>query len=287
MPPGRANYQQRSGRAGRRGNAVATVVAFGSADSHDEHYFTEPDGMIRGDVVDPKLTLDNREIVRRHVRAFLLQNYHQDRLPVVDPSQRHDLFSVLGTVSEFRNGTSVLNRDDFAAWLSENGERLRDRVASWIPAELSPWDRESLLAEMTDDCLEAVDDAIRPGPGESDAPSETGDDTESEDVPEEGEERPQQASRPGKLLDRLLYCGKLPRYAFPTDVATFHHDPVATPSESSLAFLHRRPEFGQRAHPRHHFVDLGLADAVAGHDPFDDDLSGPEFQFQQIGRAHV
>ncbi len=25
-----------------------------------------------------------------------------------------------------------------------------------------------------------------------------------------------------KLLDQLLYCGKLPRYAFPTDVATFH-----------------------------------------------------------------
>jgi thioredoxin reductase len=55
MPPGGANYQQRFGRAGRRGNAVATVVAFGSADSHGEHYFIEPDGMIRGDVVDPKL----------------------------------------------------------------------------------------------------------------------------------------------------------------------------------------------------------------------------------------
>jgi hypothetical protein len=36
MPPGRANYQQRSGRAGRRGSAVATVVAFGSSDSHDD-----------------------------------------------------------------------------------------------------------------------------------------------------------------------------------------------------------------------------------------------------------
>src|SRR4029077_13548692 len=33
MPPSRASYQQRAGRAGRRGNAVATVVAFGSADS--------------------------------------------------------------------------------------------------------------------------------------------------------------------------------------------------------------------------------------------------------------
>jgi Helicase conserved C-terminal domain len=222
MPPGRANYQQRSGRAGRRGNAVATVVAFGSADSHDEHYFSKPDGMIRGDVVDPKLTLDNPEIVRRHIRAFLLQNYHQDRLPEVDPSQRHDLFSVLGTVSEFRNGTSVLNRNDFAAWLIENEERLRERVSSWIPEELAPGDRERLLAELADDCLNAVDDAIRPGPGESDSTTETDDDTESEDVPEEGEERPQQASRPGKLLDRLLYCGKLPRYAFPTDIATFH-----------------------------------------------------------------
>jgi ATP-dependent helicase YprA (DUF1998 family) len=220
MPPGRANYQQRSGRAGRRGNAVATVVAFGSADSHDEHYFAQPDGMIRGDVVDPRLTLDNVEIVRRHIRAFLLQNYHQDRLPVIDPNQRHDLFSVLGTVSEFRGSASVLNRNDFAAWLAQNEDKLRARVSSWIPDELSQADRKTLLEEMIIDCIAAVDDAIRPGPGESDA--EDDQDDESEDEPEEGEERPQQASRPGKLLDRLLYCGKLPRYAFPTDVATFH-----------------------------------------------------------------
>jgi hypothetical protein len=221
MPPGRANYQQRSGRAGRRGNAVATVVAFGSADSHDEHYFAQPDGMIRGDVVDPKLTLDNIEIVRRHIRAFLLQNYHQDRLPVVDPNQRHDLFSVLGTVSEFRDSTSVLNRNDFAAWLAQNEDKLRARVSSWIPDELSQADRKTLLEEMIIGCLGAVDDAIRPGPGESD-PEDDDVDDESEDEPEEGEERPQQASRPGKLLDRLLYCGKLPRYAFPTDVAPFY-----------------------------------------------------------------
>ena len=222
MPPGRANYQQRSGRAGRRGNAVATVVAFGSADSHDEHYFTKPGDMIRGDVVDPRLTLDNPEIVRRHIRAFLLQNYHQARLPEVDSNQRHDLFAVLGSVSEFRSGTSILNRDDFAIWLSENEDRLRHRVSSWIPEELSAADRRALLDEMADDCLTAVDEAIRPTPEEMDTEGEYEDETQTEDASEEGEERPQQASNPGKLLDRLLYCGKLPRYAFPTDVATFH-----------------------------------------------------------------
>ena len=222
MPPGRANYQQRSGRAGRRGNAVATVLAFGSADSHDEHYFTEPDEMIRGDVVDPRLTLDNPEIVRRHICAFLLQNYHQARLPDVDPDQRHDLFAVLGTVSEFRSGASILNRDDFEIWLSENEVQLRQRVSAWIPGELSSIDRSALLDEMAADCLTAVDEAIRPTPEEMDSADEAEDEEASEDAAEAGEERPQQASNPGKLLDRLLYCGKLPRYAFPTDVATFH-----------------------------------------------------------------
>ena len=222
MPPGRANYQQRSGRAGRRGNAVATVVAFGSADSHDEHYFSDPDGIIRGDVVDPKLTLDNPEIVRRHICAFLLQNYHQDKLPAIDPQMPHDLFSVLGTVSEFRSGESVLNRDDFATWLTEHEKHLQERVRSWMPAELSEGDCRSLLLGMKADCLKAIDEAIRLGAGETNAEDETSEDMETEDAPEPDEERPQQSADSGKLLDRLLYCGILPRYAFPTDVATFH-----------------------------------------------------------------
>ena len=223
MPPGRANYQQRSGRAGRRGNAVATVVAFGSADSHDEHYFTNPDGMIRGDVVDPKLTLDNPDIVRRHIRAFLLQSYHQDRIPAVDPDQKHDLFSVLGTVAEFRDPSSLLNRKDFAAWLGQYEDQLRNRVSSWIPQEINPRDRSLLLSELAQDCLDAIDDAIGSTPKGVDPSGASGDATEVEYQPEEGEESPQQqAASTDKLLDRLLYCGKLPRYAFPTDVATFH-----------------------------------------------------------------
>ena len=224
MPPSRANYQQRSGRAGRRGNAVATVVAFGSSDSHDEHYFSEPYGMICGDVVDPILTLDNADIVRRHIRAFLLQNYHQDRIPEIDPDMRHDLFSVLGTVSEFRSGESILNRADFEKWLTEHEETLKIRVGSWIPSELSKDDRDDLLHKMKEDCLAAVDGAIRFSASETNTGGEgdPDDGIGTEDAPEQGEERGQQSWNSGKLLDRLLYCGVLPRYAFPTDVATFH-----------------------------------------------------------------
>ncbi len=84
--------------------------------------------------------------------------------------------------------------------------------------------RALLLGEFVSDCLQAVDEAIAPGPGEEEETEDEDDDDTAgdEEAAEEGEEHPQQASSPGKMLDRLLYCGKLPRYAFPTDVATFH-----------------------------------------------------------------
>ena len=52
--------------------------------------------MIRGKVDDPILTMDNDEIARRHVTAYLLQRYHQDRLPTIEPEEQPQLFEVLG-----------------------------------------------------------------------------------------------------------------------------------------------------------------------------------------------
>lgn len=239
LPPARANYQQRAGRAGRRGNAVATVIAYGSADSHDDHYFRNPDEMIRGDVRDPFLTLNNYDITRRHVTAYLLQRYHQARLPDIRPEDQPHLFAVLGTVADFTGTDGTLNYYDFERWLKENEKDLRESVDDWIPGELQVDDRDRLLSDLVEETISTLKGAMAVGP----QPSHETEDTESgeelvtrENQAEVGEDEVDASISSKNLLDRLLYKGVLPRYAFPTDVAAFHVFDV----DSSTKF---RPEF--------------------------------------------
>jgi ATP-dependent helicase YprA (DUF1998 family) len=228
MPPSRASYQQRAGRAGRRGNAIATVIAFGSADSHDEHYFSEPDAMIRGRVDDPVLTLDNPEIARRHLTAYLLQRYHAARLPLIAPSDQPQLFEVLGTVEGFLGEDSPLHRADFEAWLREYETDLVADAGAWLPTELVQGDRDALLASLVDGTLRALDSALNddrslPTAPDQSSAGEDGEDATVTDAPAEtGEERGAPNRAAANLLDRLLYKGVLPRYAFPTDVVSFY-----------------------------------------------------------------
>jgi DEAD/DEAH box helicase domain-containing protein len=79
VPPSIANYRQRVGRAGRRGQAVALAFTFCKDRPLDSEAFRDPRAYLQRMLAAPKVTLSSRPIVQRHVNAFLLGSFMRER----------------------------------------------------------------------------------------------------------------------------------------------------------------------------------------------------------------
>lgn len=62
VPPTPASYAQRSGRAGRSGQAALVVAYCAVQGPHDQCYFERPEAMVSGIVRPPALELANRDL---------------------------------------------------------------------------------------------------------------------------------------------------------------------------------------------------------------------------------
>lgn len=72
VPPNPSNYAQRSGRAGRSGQAALVFTYCSNGSPHDRNYFKEKEKMVSGSVVPPKIDLSNEELVLSHFNAYIL-----------------------------------------------------------------------------------------------------------------------------------------------------------------------------------------------------------------------
>jgi superfamily II DNA/RNA helicase len=72
IPPTPANYAQRSGRAGRSGQAALVLTYCAAQSPHDQYFFRDPQQMVHGEVRPPLLDLANRDLVESHLQALWL-----------------------------------------------------------------------------------------------------------------------------------------------------------------------------------------------------------------------
>jgi len=135
VPPTVANYQQRAGRAGRRGSALATVITFASTRSHDAYYFDRPTEIVSDPPRVPALHVSNAIIARWHVRSLVLQEFFGNRAQVVS-----NLFASWGAISDLLADGTIPALTDFE---KKNRAQLLSRAklvtASELHADLPEW----------------------------------------------------------------------------------------------------------------------------------------------------
>lgn len=189
MPPTRFNYQQRVGRAGRRGNPVAIALTVCRGRSHDEYYFDQPDRITNDPTPEPYLAVDRREILGRSLRAEALRLAMPDIEKATidagaDFTPTVNVHGAFGLVAEWPDA-----RPHLVQWLL--GNRNVVRTAASALTDRTPLAADSVA--LADSCVTELPTLI----DRAAAPGSIGHD---------------------ELSQRLAEHGVLPMFGFPTSV---------------------------------------------------------------------
>lgn len=148
MPPMRFNYQQRVGRAGRRGQAFAAVLTLCRGRSHDEHYFSNPERITGDPPPVPFLTMNQDAIVKRLLAKECLRTAFRDiglrwwNCPESPP----DSHGEFGFASDWPRHRPQINN-----WLSSHTEGIAHVVQNLVndsPEEYINWMQNDLIGRI-------------------------------------------------------------------------------------------------------------------------------------------
>jgi len=98
VPPGKANYLQRAGRAGRRADGSSIAVTFCHPQPYDREVFLHFGEYLSRSLRSPRVFLNRSRIIIRHGQAFLLGKFFQE---IYTPGTNVGAMDAFGNMGQF------------------------------------------------------------------------------------------------------------------------------------------------------------------------------------------
>jgi len=226
-PPATANYLQRAGRAGRRGESAALALTLCENSAHGTMVFENPIWPFASAVPVPRVSLTSNTLVQRHLNAYFLALFLKPRTDALKATS--GWFFDVGGWGDVE-AKELAPADEFKVWL--NSETARD--CSMAVHCLTR--HTSLQAESTLSLLDRVGEALSKASVKW--REEISMIREELDMLKKGLQATETspafrsvARRSHRLTDEYLLrelanSGFLPSYGFPTDVISFETDTI-------------------------------------------------------------
>lgn len=131
MPPQRFNYQQRVGRAGRRGQAYSVILTFCRGRSHDEFYFANPQKITGDAPPTPFLTMGQERIFKRLLAKEIFRRAYVEKEIDITSDDKSSVHGEFGSVDSW-----TIYKPEISNWINENRIVIEQTVDALLTPQL-------------------------------------------------------------------------------------------------------------------------------------------------------